>query len=311
MVSEAASDEADDETSTRPSNLHAKFLGVEHGWDATWFVGSANLTDAAWNGANVEIMASMTGRKSRVGIRHFLDEFNDLCETYRATPEYTVEEEDEEAQHHLDKAVQAIMASDLRVSCVPTADLWEWRLEGSIEIPDAVTARVWPVSVVEEQAVNVVPPVSLVLPMSRLTAFAAFRLTVDSSDAVDKCFALKLPISGVPLERTARVLQSLINSPERFLEFLRALLGGIEALSELIEGTGETIDAAWRPSIEAETLLEDLLRTTSRDPERLATVRKLIADLRVTEEGRRIVPNQLYEIWEAVEETLGSSGSHQ
>ena len=30
----------------RPSGLHAKMIAVEHGWDATWYVGSANLTAA-------------------------------------------------------------------------------------------------------------------------------------------------------------------------------------------------------------------------------------------------------------------------
>ena len=311
VVSEAASGETDDETSSRPSNLHAKFIGVEHGWDATWFVGSANLTDAAWNGANIEIMASMTGRKSRVGISQFLDEFHDLCETFRSSTEASVDEADNEAQQHLENAVRAIMDADIQINCTPVDDLWKWRLEGRIALPDAVTVCVWPVSLNEEQAVNLDPPVSLTLPISRLTAFVAFRLAVDSPDEEDKRFTLKLPISGVPPERTAQVLQSLINSPERFLEFLRALLGGLETLAELVEGMGDTTDAAWQRGIEAETLLEDLLRTTSRDPERLTTVRKLIADLRETEEGRRIVPDPIYEIWQAVEETIETSGAPQ
>ena len=50
---------------TRPSGLHAKLIAVEHGWDATWYVGSANLTAAAFTGSNVEVMASVTGKKGR------------------------------------------------------------------------------------------------------------------------------------------------------------------------------------------------------------------------------------------------------
>ena len=312
VVSDAASDEVDDESSSRLSGLHAKIVGVEHGWDATWFIGSANLTDAAWNGRNVEVMASMTGRKKRVGILPFLDEFHDLCETYRSSPEAPFEEgEVGEADRVLKFVVRAIVDADFRITCAPADDLWEWRLEGQIALPDGVVVRVWPVSVVEEHAVKLVPPVSLTLPMSRLTAFVAFRLTVDSPDAEDKCFALKLPIGGVPPERTAHILRSLIDSPERFLEFLRALLGGLDGLSEMIEGMGDPKGAAWWSGIEAETLLEDLLRATSRNPERLETVRELIADLRRTEEGRRIVPDRLYTVWQAVEETLGTTRSPQ
>ena len=49
---------------------------VEHGWHVTWSVGSANLTAAAFTGSNVEMMASVTGKKggaSGRGIDHFLD----------------------------------------------------------------------------------------------------------------------------------------------------------------------------------------------------------------------------------------------
>ena len=41
MLSDAALDESEDDDAGRPSGLHAKFIAVEHGWDVTWFVGSA------------------------------------------------------------------------------------------------------------------------------------------------------------------------------------------------------------------------------------------------------------------------------
>ena len=47
----------------RPSGLHAKMIAVEHGWHVTWSVGSANLTAAAFTGSNVEMMASVTGKR--------------------------------------------------------------------------------------------------------------------------------------------------------------------------------------------------------------------------------------------------------
>ena len=68
---------------TRPSGLHAKMIAVEHGWRVTWSVGSANLTEAAFTGNNVEMMASVTGKKGGAvgrGIGHFLDGgFLKLC----------------------------------------------------------------------------------------------------------------------------------------------------------------------------------------------------------------------------------------
>ena len=46
------------------------------------------------------------------------------------------------------------------------------------------------------------------------------------------------------------------------------------------------------------------MRTASKDPGRLATVRRLISDLRRTEEGRDIVPDRLLTVWQAVEAAL-------
>ena len=65
VLSDTALDEPEDGDAGRPSGLHAKILAVEHAWDVTWFVGSANLTAAAFNGRNVEVMAALTARKVR------------------------------------------------------------------------------------------------------------------------------------------------------------------------------------------------------------------------------------------------------
>ena len=313
VLTDAVSDESDDESSRRPSGLHAKIVGVEHGWNVTWFVGSANLTNSALNGRNVEVMAEITGRKSRVGITKFLDGFDELCETYRASDEQSIEEEeDHAAEQVLERAVHAVVQADLQIACRPIEDLWEWRLDGRVALPDGVAVRVWPVSVSEYRAVPLNPPVSLALPMSRLTAFAAFHLTVDRASVEDKRLALKLPMHGVPEERTAQILRSLIDSPERLLAFLRALLGGLEGLPDMVDGDAiESGGAPWQSGLEAETLLEDMLRAASRDPERLETVRRLIADLRSTQEGRRIVPDGLYAVWRAVETALGPGESQR
>ena len=56
--------------------------------------------------------------------------------------------------------------------------------------------------------------------------------------------------------------------------------------------------------IGGETLLEDLVRIASRDPGRLQPVRRLIQDLRATEEGRAIVPDELFELWTVVDEVV-------
>lgn len=305
VLADSASDESDDDASSRPSGLHAKIVGVEHGWDVTWFVGSANLTPSAFQGRNVEVMAEMTGRRSRVGICQFLDGFDSLCESYVPSEEQSDDEGTDDADQLLECAVRVIVEANLEIVCTPSDDLWEWRLDGCVALPPGANAYVWPVSLNEDQARQLDLPVMSTMPVSRLTAFTAFRLTVDGQEGDERRIALKLPMAGAPGDRSAEILRALIDSPERLFAFLRALLGGLDELGELGDEQGiETGGGPWREGFDAETLLEDLVRTASKDPGRLATVRRLISDLRRTEEGRDIVPDRLLTVWQAVEVAL-------
>ena len=101
------------------------------------------------------------------------------------------------------------------------------------------------------------------------------------------------------------VLQTLLDSPEKFLRFLRALLGGLDGMVDWAQGDREADGGAWRTGPGGEPLLEDLVRTASRDPDRLEPVRRLIHEFRKTEQGRHIVPDEMFAVWTAVEEALG------
>ena len=116
---------------------------------------------------------------------------------------------------------------------------------------------------------------------------------------------LPLPAEGMPEDRIHQLLRTLLDSPEKFLRFLRALLGGLDAVLGWAKDAGEGNGTGdWGVGGGGETLLDDLVRTASRDPDRLKPVRRLIDDLRKTDEGRRIVPDELFAIWMAVEAAL-------
>ena len=296
-----------------PTGLHAKMIAVEHGWDVTWYVGSANLTSAAFGGSNVEMMASVTGKRGRkggasgCGIDRFLDGgFQKLCVRYRRIEEETVDPRVTAARERLEAARDALVDADLRVVCVAGDDLWTLTIDGSVVLRgDDVEVVAWPVSVAEDQALGLDEPLRWKLPVARLTAFIGFRLRVAVRGVDDIRMALRLPAEGMPADRMHHVLRGLLDNPEKFLRFLRALLGGLDQLSGWLNDDGQGDGAApWGVGVGGETLLDDLVRTASRDPDRLKPVRRLIDDLRKTEEGRRIVPDELFAVWTAVEEAL-------
>ena len=296
----------------RPSGLHAKMIAVEHGWHVTWSVGSANLTAAAFTGSNVEMMASVTGKKgskggaSGCGIDRFLDGgFQKLCVPYQRVEPEKEDPRVTDARARLEAARDALVDAALGVVCASADDLWTLTIDGSVVLPaEDVEVVAWPVSVAEDQACRLPEPLRWRLPVARLTAFIAFRMSVPVRGVDDIRMTLRLPAEGMPEDRIHQVLRTLLDSPEKFLRFLRALLGGLEAvLGEKDEGEGDGA-APWGVGGGGETLLDDLVRTASRDPDRLEPVRRLIDDLRKTDEGRRIVPDELFAVWMAVEEAL-------
>ena len=308
VLSDDTLDEPEDAVSARSSGLHAKIIAVEFGWNVTWYVGSANLTAAAFTGKNVEIMAAVTARKGRYGIERFLESgFDKLCTTYQRR-ETEAEEEGNEALKHLEKAREALLDADLKVVCTSVNDGWTWRLEGSaLTIPDDIEVAVWPISVAEGHARPLELPLTWTLPIQQLTGLVAFHLHIADRKVDDIRFTLRLPAKGMPADRMHHILRILIDNPERFLRFLRALLGGLEGMVGWARGEGDG-SSVWGVGLHEETLLEDLVRVASREPERLEPVRKLIDDFRKTEEGRRIVPDELFGIWTAVDGALRKGG---
>ena len=304
---------------TRPSGLHAKLIAVEHRYDVTWFVGSANLTHAALAGRNVEMMAAIRGRKGYPsgktgrGIEPFLEGgFLDLCTTYHRSPSRNADAPDVvAARQRLEEAEEALLTADLRLRCTARADDYRLVLEGEFAAPPGIECLAWPVSVSTEQALPLAPSGAWTLPETHLTAFIGFRLCVGHPEVEDVHLTRKLPADGFPETRLPAVLRSLIDSPERLLEFLRALLGGLESMADMAPEPRKSAGSSWDAGLGfgGETLLEDLLRAASRDPERLKPIRRLIEDLRKTPEGRELVPDDLLAIWNAVDSVVSGDDS--
>lgn len=316
VLSDAAIDEPEDNTGPA-SDLHAKMIALEHKNRVTWYLGSANFTAAAYTGRNVEVIASINGpadqrrKTDGYGISQFRESgFLNLCEPYRRAEKPPEADALKSARKRLEDARQALVSSKLDIVCDSADDEWRWTVDGKTDIPAGVSIMAWPVSVKEDQAQSFHPPVSWPLPMSRLTAFMAFRISVEA-DVDDVSFVLKLPATGMPDGRVSHILRSLIDTPERFLQFLRALLGGLEGMTDwAMAGSGGAWQGDWGAGLDGETLLEDLVRAAARDPDRLAPIRRLIADLQSSPEGRDLVPPGFMEIWDVVDAAVVSD-THQ
>ncbi len=330
MLDEGATDQPEEEAdnpSTRenqedePSGLHAKLFVLEHGSTATWLVGSANATSAAFRGHNVEFMVEMEGDRSRVGIDRILSTdksevtLRSILQEYEPPDQSLVGDREQKALEELADQVRTWLIR-LRLQ-LQVAESSPESYDMAIRMPStAATApqedycvSCWPVSLSSERAIPFpgTPCDPLVtfpqLTLLALTPFIAFAITVSRGKRTHTLrFVLSLPISGLPEVRDSHVISAIIRNQAEFLRYLRLLL--------LQEGRNSFADPAeWAAIIAGRStastttvemdvpLLETLVRAMSRAPDKIERVAQLVQQLQETENGRAALSEGFVQIW--------------
>jgi hypothetical protein len=301
---------SDDQAERVPSmSLHAKALVVEDRMShVTWWVGSANLTDAAWEGRNVELMVELHGTVKYVGIDRITDAgFLGLCAPWERGGIDAASAEHEQALERAEAVRAAIVRCELLLEAIAVDDAWNVVLHGAPRDWDDAAVRVWPVSLPEAHGARALvgePSWTAVATVS-LTSILAFEVMTRVDDATATLrFALMVPTRGFPEDRDAHVLRHVVDSKEGFFRYLRLLLAegeghlGVPGLDvALSAGEAVTRDAR---TIFDDIILEDLVRTLSRDPTRLAAVDRVVRDLTSTAEGAALVPREFSDLWDLI-----------
>jgi hypothetical protein len=297
--------------------LHAKAYIVESGWDTTLYLGSANATNASLvAGTNVEILAELTGKRSRVGgVDSFLgvDGLGDYLSPFEPPEEVPPPSIEEQAEKIIDLARTDLMQAGIRLACSPAdEDAWDLRIlaQRNIKLKQIESIRIWPISLPKERAIDGAPlatTAEVLIPRcatASITGFVAFELTTTlCSYAV--CFVLNLPVDNMPEGRDAAVLRTIIANREGFLRYLLLLLQDMDnlpSIGDLVSAIGGKWNAGG--GLDGLPLLEELTRAYSRNPDRLDSVRKLVEQLKVTPEGNEIIPTEFMELWQVFDSML-------
>jgi hypothetical protein len=182
---------------------------------------------------------------------------------------------------------------------------------GSLEWPPDVSVVCWPITL-PARSEAVAPGTGRIaslgpLSAERITSFIAFEATAISGEvSATRRFVLNLPLEGVPPDRRDRILRTLLDKSDKVLRLSLLLLAeergdDYEAMREIRrwlegnEGAGGT-----RMVASGIPLFEEMVLALGRDGASLDRVAWLIEDLRKTEDGRRLIPEGLEEIWEPI-----------
>ena len=303
-----------------PSGLHAKLFVQEAGWNATWLVGSANATNAAFRRKNVEFMIELQGRKSRIGIDKILGEETDdgsvlsLLRAYRPSGKVEVDEKQKQVEAVADTVREWLVDLKLRLEVTEQdADTFNLLLYGDdahLSPPqDDYSILCWPVTLRTEQGIPIEPTswtTALNFPkvsILALTSFIAFEVTARVDDHKHALrFVLNLPIAGIPQGRSDRLFSAIISDREQFLRYLWLILAAED--TSLTQWIVDGARRSWGPALGGVMpLLEMLMRALSRSPEKIDRIAELVEGLRRTPEGREVLPEGFEAFWEAVTQT--------
>lgn len=295
--------------------LHAKVYVFDHGTTATVLSGSANATSAAF-ATNVEFITEFTGPVGEFGVEALLADPTKEVQTLLSflvpftlgDPEGLADDAGP-GEDQLDRLRREIAALPLEATALPAAEADRFALRFACgtpipPLPEGVTWRVWPITLAPDAARHVEGMCSLdvtfAVSFEGITAFLANELQLGD---VTTRFVLTAPLREAPTNRGTRLLRILLGDAERFLRYLLMLLAD-EAVVRF--GPADVLDAlddgstrSWRTVQDSLPLLEALLRTLAREPERLEDVDHLITDLKADPGGGSLPPG-LLEIWEPI-----------
>ena len=308
--------------------LHAKLVVADVPYEGRVWTGSANLTDAAFNG-NVEFMTELRGPKKRFGIDAIIGDqtgrmgLRTIVEPYEpATAEGRPLTSLEQLERRLDVARRILGRWRFTATCRQLeSDAFEIELSGTPHDEaafdtadlDGLAATIRPVTLGHGAAAAMeLTPSGLTaryrLSYASITPFFAIHIrpTVGET-ALDTTFLVNADLIGAPDDRAENVMVGLLKNRADLIRFLLLLLGNVDdALAALVSDGTSAWDGggSWATGPASEALLEPLIRAYSRDRTRLHEIQHVMEELAKTETGHDILPEGWDAVWAPIQAAL-------
>jgi hypothetical protein len=313
-----------DEEDRRPSGLHAKIYLVERRGNVELLVGSANATNAAFRGHNVEFMLKLLGRRRYVGVNKMLvteekpSHLASLLLPYsRPDTSPSADGAARRIEEMLERARETLARADFELFVAPDRDgLYSMELRPGLplSLPAELDCTCRPITLHASPGAEINPlttadPVRFSqLDMLSLTSFVAFELEArHAGTSRSASFVLNVRAHGMPEGRESAVLRDLMKDEASFVRYVMLLLAddmgafAADARAWLARdscGAGEVHGA----DLERIPLLERMARVYSRDPERLEQIDALMNDLRLRADSAGVIPEEFLRLWDALRE---------
>lgn len=298
-------------------SLHAKFFIDKKGSDISWYLGSANASKPA-SERNIEFMVELRTNSSSMGplqmekkLSTTIDSSINLFEPYDGEKREILESERIKEQeirriiHELSdisitgKTIKnELGAYDLEI-VIPKID---FKFPGDIKIkikplPEKTMQSI-EIIIGEEQCINDFKNYDEI----QLSPFIIIE--IERNLKIEKRFVLDMKID-LESTRYNKIFSTIVNNRSRFLNYLSFLLS--EETPEKLEENGVEADRIKRNGMDASIaffdgtpVYEKLMITSSRNPERLVKINRLLERLKGEKEtnGIDIISDEFDELWQ-------------
>jgi hypothetical protein len=286
--------------------LHAKIWVQDCGKSSTVWLGSANLTDAALT-VNHELMVRLGGPSRVVGIDSLIDfehpknNLASIVEEHEFATDVAEEEEDPDGVSEIEHLAYLIASSKVVLKILHDGEKYTAAL--------SVQARAVPAGVAVEANLLTLRPKDtqeLVnghaewgsLASQDITPFVV--VTVRTERATPIKVMVRAQLSGDPADRRTDVIARAIQTRDDFFRYLAALLGWSLTPGASADGDGEWMGGGWLAGEGGERLLEDMVTTAARAPDRFESLEATLARIETDPKLAKLVPDDFRHLWDAV-----------
>jgi len=302
------------------TGLHSKIYHMESGWNASIVTGSANATQAAFT-KNVEFMVELVGKKSSIGIGKFLERiqgettFADLLVPYTPPEKAMLENAEQRLLEDAMSSFCQVIQENIRngdvsqnESSKTVAMNISWKPPLTFEKKVQTTVACRPITLSNVFEKNITAETKSIgwdnISIEALTSFLAFRVEMKSeNESFSHEFVLKINLAGIPEDRLASVTGAVLSNRQEFIRLLRMILGISEVNDTSGAGSINPKGELAEPSnafAMSNGLLEMMLIAVSREPKRIDRIEGIVADLKKSEEGKKLLTEDFELVWNPI-----------
>ena len=260
----------------RSQDIHAKFYARTKYSQHSFYVGSANCSESAFHG-NVEFLLQLQYAKRGFRLENLLedlfgkDDHDNPFERIEAIPQIQITDTD--VADSLEKGIKQLCRTHSKATVLQVGEQYQVEIQFA-KIPEMINFFISPLA----GAQRVKLTNSTILQNLQLEQLSEFYHVTATLNDTSIHRMIKIRTFGIPEDRDKAVFKTVIRDQQTFIRYIAFLLSDSLLMTSLEQMDIERLGSAtWDfSSLQMPVLYENMLKTATREPERLQEIKRVI-----------------------------------